>query len=76
LIYNNERCVLRGPCQKVIHGTYLELSQIWDIHQPIRTLAEGIVKIRYKETTSEDVEDLMCATVTVIFRVCNPVRLL
>jgi hypothetical protein len=32
--------------------------------------------IRYQETTSEDIEDFMCAAVTVIVRVCKPVRLL
>jgi hypothetical protein len=44
---------------------------LWDIHQPVRTLAEDIVKIRYQETTSEDTEDFICAAVTVIFRVCE-----
>jgi hypothetical protein len=39
-------------------------------------LAEDIVKILYQETTSEDIEDFMCAAVTVIFRVCKPLRLL
>jgi hypothetical protein len=29
-----------------------------------------------QETTSEDIKDFMCATSTVIFRVCKPVRLL
>jgi hypothetical protein len=51
------------------------MSQLWDIRQPVRTLAEDSVKIRYQETTSEDTEDFMCAAVTVIFRVCKPVRL-
>jgi hypothetical protein len=37
---------------------------------------EDTVKIRYQETTSEDIEVFMCAAVTVIFRVCKPVRLL
>jgi hypothetical protein len=32
--------------------------------------------IRYLETTSEDIEEFMHAAVTVIFRVCKPVRLL
>jgi hypothetical protein len=50
--------------------------QLWDIRYPVRTLAEDIVRIRYKETASEDIEDFMCAAVTVIFRVCRPVRLL
>jgi hypothetical protein len=30
----------------------------------------------YQETTNEDAEDFMCAAVTVVFRVCKPVRLL
>jgi hypothetical protein len=50
------------------------MSQLWNIHQPIRTLAEDIVKIRYPETTLEDTEDFMC--VVVIFKVCKRVRLL
>jgi hypothetical protein len=50
--------------------------QLWDICQPVRTLAENTVRIRHQETTSEDMEDFMCAVVTVIFRVCKPVRLL
>jgi hypothetical protein len=33
-------------------------------------------KRRYQATTSEDIEDFMCAVVTVIFRVCKSVRLL
>jgi hypothetical protein len=53
-----------------------EFSQLWDIRQPVMTLTEEIVRIYYQETTSEDVEDFMCATGTVIFRVCKPVRLL
>jgi hypothetical protein len=44
-------------------------SQLCDIRQLVRTLAEDIVKIRYQETTSKDIEDFMCAAVTVIFRV-------
>jgi hypothetical protein len=35
------------------------LSELWDIRQPVRTLAEDIVRIRYQETTSEDIEDFM-----------------
>jgi hypothetical protein len=49
---------------------------LWDIHQPVRALAEDIIKIHYRETTSEDIEDLMCAAVIVIYRVRKPVRLL
>jgi hypothetical protein len=33
------------------------------------------VKTCYQEMTSEDIEDFMCAAVTVIFRVCKPLRL-
>jgi Cys-tRNA synthase (O-phospho-L-seryl-tRNA:Cys-tRNA synthase) len=51
------------------------MSELWDIHQTVKTWAEDIVKIRYQETTSEDIEGFMCAAVTVIFRVCKPVRL-
>jgi hypothetical protein len=39
-------------------------------------VSRGHVRIRYRGTTSEDVEEFMCAAVTVIFRVCKPVRLL
>jgi hypothetical protein len=54
------------------------MSRLWDILQPVRTLAEDTVRIRYQETTSEDtlVEDFMCVAVAVIFRVCKRVRLL
>jgi hypothetical protein len=38
--------------------------------------AENNVRIDYQKTTSEDKEDITCAEVTVIFRVCKPVRLL
>jgi hypothetical protein len=56
-------------------GTVGALSEPWDIRQPVRTLAENIVRIRYQETNSEKIEDFMCAAVTVIFTVCNkPVR--
>jgi hypothetical protein len=40
-----------------------------------KDVSEDIVRIGYQETTSEDIEDFMCAAVTVIFRVCKPVRL-
>jgi hypothetical protein len=46
------------------------MSQLWNICQPVRTLAEDIVKIRYQETTSEDTEEFMCAAVTLIIRMC------
>jgi hypothetical protein len=36
------------------------VSQLWDIRQRVRTLAEDIVRMRYQETTSEDIEDFMC----------------
>jgi hypothetical protein len=52
------------------------MSQLWDIRQPIRTLAENLVRIRYQETTSEDIEEFMFAAITVIFRRCKRVRLL
>jgi hypothetical protein len=54
----------------------LSLVQLWDIRQPVRTSAEDIFRICYQETTSEDMEDFICATLTVICRVCKPVRLL
>jgi hypothetical protein len=66
LNYNDEkRCLLRGQCRGVINGTSLEFSQLWDIRWPVRTLAGDIVRIRYQETTSEDIEDFMYAAVTV-----------
>jgi hypothetical protein len=51
------------------------ISQLWDIRQPVRSLAQDIVRIRYQETTSEAWEDFMCAVVTAIFGVYNSVRL-
>jgi hypothetical protein len=30
------------------------MSLLWDIHQPVRALADDIVRIRYQETTNED----------------------
>jgi hypothetical protein len=45
------------------------MSQLWDIRQPVRMLAENIVRIRYQETTGKGIEDFMCAAVTVIFTV-------
>jgi hypothetical protein len=41
---------------------------MWDIRQPARMPAEDIVKIRYQETTGEDIEDFMCSEVTMIFK--------
>jgi hypothetical protein len=52
------------------------VSQLWDICQPVRTLAEDIFRIHYQEMNNVDVEDFMFAAVTVIFRVCKPVRML
>jgi hypothetical protein len=42
------------------------MSQLWDIRQQVGKLAEDIVRIYYQETTSEDIEDFMCAAVTEI----------
>jgi hypothetical protein len=44
------------------------MSQLWDIHQTVRTLAEEIVSIHYPETTSEDIEDFIYAAFRVIFK--------
>jgi hypothetical protein len=52
------------------------MNQLWDIRQPVGTLAEDIIRIRYQEATSEDTEDFMCGAVTAIFGVCKPVKLL
>jgi hypothetical protein len=61
--YNNEeRCFLRGPCRGIISGTKLELSVLWDIHQTVRTLGVGIVRIRYQETTSENRKLYVCCS--------------
>jgi hypothetical protein len=54
----------------------LGVSQLWDICQLVRMLAEDTVRHCYQKTTSEDIENFMCAAVTVILRVCKPVRLL
>jgi hypothetical protein len=56
-------------------GQSLELSRLWDIRQTVRALTEDFVRIRNQETTSDDKENFMCAAVTVIVRVCKPVRL-
>jgi hypothetical protein len=56
--------------------TQTQFSQLWDTCQPVRALAKYIVRFRYQEMTSEDIEDFMCATVTMIFKVCKLVRLL
>jgi hypothetical protein len=71
-----ERCFLSGPCRDVITRTAGAMSELCDIHEPVKTLAEDTVRIRYQEMTSEDTEDFMCDEVTVIFRGCKPVRLL
>jgi hypothetical protein len=63
LNYNNERCFLCGPSQRIINGTNLKFSELWDIRQLVRTLAEDIVKIRYQETTSEAINDFVCVCV-------------
>jgi hypothetical protein len=54
----------------------LTMSELWGIREPVRTLAEDVVRIYYQETTSEDRRLDMCAAVTVTFRVCKPMRLL
>jgi hypothetical protein len=51
------------------------MSQLEDIHQPVRTFAEDIVKIHYQDTTNEDMEDYVCVAVTMIFRVSKSVAL-
>jgi hypothetical protein len=47
------------------------MSRLWDIRQPVRTLAENIVRIRYEKMTSEDIEDFMCAAATVMLACVN-----
>jgi hypothetical protein len=47
----------------------LGVSQLWDIRQSVRMLAEDIVGIRYQEATSENIR-FICAAVTVIFIEC------
>jgi hypothetical protein len=51
-----ERCFLCSPCRDVtrISRTVEAMSQLRDIHRPIRTKAEDIVKIRYQESASEN----------------------
>jgi hypothetical protein len=39
------------------------MSEMWDICQMVRMLAEDIVKIRYQEMTSEDIEGFIYAAV-------------
>jgi hypothetical protein len=38
------------------------MNLLWDIRLPVRTLAEDIVRIRYQETTSEEIEDYVCCS--------------
>jgi hypothetical protein len=59
--FNNELFVRQSPAGK-----------------NVSTEAEDTVEIRYQATTGEDIanwEDFTCAVVTVIFGVCNSVRL-
>jgi hypothetical protein len=39
------------------------MNQLWDIRQPVRMLVEDIVRIRYEETTSAEIENSMCGAV-------------
>jgi hypothetical protein len=57
---------MRWPPARELVGT---MFQLWDIRQPVRTLTENIIRIRYQETTSEDIEDFVCALVAAIFGV-------
>jgi hypothetical protein len=75
IVLQQERCFLCSPCRDRSR-TIGVMSELWDIRQPVRNSAEDIVRICYQETTSEDIEEFMCAAVTVIFRECKPVRLL
>jgi hypothetical protein len=59
---NEDRCFLSGPCKVVIYGTSLEFSHLWDLRQPVRKLAEDILNILYRETTSEDIKLYMCCS--------------
>jgi hypothetical protein len=61
LNYNNEEhCFPCSPCLDVItrivswESTVGAVSQLCDIHQPVRTSAEDIVRIHYQETTNEN----------------------
>jgi hypothetical protein len=75
LNYNNEElCFLCDSCGDVITRTVTWESTVGAM--TVRMLAEDIVRVRYEGTTSEYIEDFMCATATVFFRVCKPVRLL
>jgi hypothetical protein len=67
LNYNNkERWFLRGPCRDLISRTVSweskvgAMSQLWDICQPVRTSVKNLVRIRYQETSSENI---MCTAV-------------
>jgi hypothetical protein len=42
----------------------------------VRTYVQDMIRNSYQETAREDIEDFMCAAVTVICRVCKPVWLL
>jgi hypothetical protein len=71
-----ELCFLRGPCRWVINGVSLELSLVVGYSPDGKDVSEGHVKISHQETITEDREDFTSADVTVIFGVCNSVRLL
>jgi hypothetical protein len=60
---------LSWPCRDIITGTAGATSELWDIRQSVRTLAEDIVKIHYEETTSDYIEDFMCAAVNDLYSV-------
>jgi hypothetical protein len=46
-------------------------------HSPAgKDVSRGHFSIHYQETTSENIEDFMCAAVRVIFGVCKSVKLL
>jgi hypothetical protein len=44
-------------------------NELWNVHQLVRTLAEDSVRIRYKQTAIEDIEDFPCTEVTAMFSV-------
>jgi hypothetical protein len=41
------------------------MSELWDISQPVWTLAEDIIRICYQETTSEDKWEIFACAVVI-----------
>jgi hypothetical protein len=63
-----DQCSLCSPCRDAILRTVGAMSELWDIHQTVRMLAEDIVKICYQKVTSGDIEGFICAAVKCVIQ--------